>query len=82
MAALCCGLVSSSPERPSDDACGLDAALGEARGDAAEFLDRPADKGWRAWVRGRRGGVFCGGAWLAWWRMLAIMANASMTKLT
>ena len=56
--------------------------MGEARGDAAEFLDRPADKGWRAWVRGRRGGVFCGGAWLAWWRMLAIMANASMTKLT
>ena len=81
-----------APKRPGDDVCGLDAALGQAGGNASEFLDRPADEVWRAWIRGarvwgvrvlgRRGGVFCGAGWFARWRMLAIMANASMTRLT
>ena len=44
MAALCDGLVRASPERPCDDVGGLDAALGQAGGDAAEFLDGPADE--------------------------------------
>ena len=91
------GLMCPAPERPGDDVCGLDAALGQAGGDASEFLDRPADEvwrarvrgawgwgvwGWRVWVRGRRGGVFGGAGWFARWRMLAIMAKASMTRLT
>jgi hypothetical protein len=33
------GLVSASPERPCDDVGGLDAALCEFHGDAANFLD-------------------------------------------
>ncbi|MGA9306496.1 MAG: hypothetical protein WBW31_13920, partial [Candidatus Sulfotelmatobacter sp.] len=37
------GLMSSAPKRPGDDACGLDASLGELYSDAADFLDRPAD---------------------------------------
>src|ERR1700726_2567553 len=33
------GLVSSAPERPCDDVCGLDPLSGEPDGDAADFLD-------------------------------------------
>jgi hypothetical protein len=36
---LCFGLVSASPERPCDDASGLDAALRELEGDTTDFLD-------------------------------------------
>jgi hypothetical protein len=32
-------LVSSAPERPCDDVCGLDALSSESGGDAADFLD-------------------------------------------
>jgi hypothetical protein len=32
-------LVSSTPERPCDDMCGLDSLLSESDGDAADFLD-------------------------------------------
>ena len=32
-------LVSSAPERPCDDVCGLDPLSGEPDGDAADFLD-------------------------------------------
>lgn len=46
----------SSPERPCDDAGRLNAALGQAGGDAAKFLDGPADERWGS--RGRRCGVF------------------------
>ena len=52
------GLMSASPERPCDDAGGLNAALCEFHGDAADFLDRPADQE-RCAVR--RGIVFLGG---------------------
>jgi hypothetical protein len=33
------GLVSSAPERPCDDVCGLDPLSSESDGDAADFLD-------------------------------------------
>jgi hypothetical protein len=57
------GLMGSAPERPSDDAGGLEAALGELYGDAADFLERPADEDGLA-VR-RRGSVFLSGTALA-----------------
>jgi len=63
MQALRGGLVRPAPERPGDDVGRTDAALREAGGDAAEFLDRPADKGWGH--RGRRRSVFCGAGWFA-----------------
>ena len=44
MGAACFGLMGASPERPCDDVGGLDAPLGEPDGDAADFLDRPADQ--------------------------------------
>ena len=37
------GLVSASPKRPRDDFRRLDTPLCELDGDAADFLDRPAD---------------------------------------
>jgi hypothetical protein len=51
------GLVGAPPERPRDDMGGLDAPLGELDGDAADFLDRPADQ--ECLVRRRRS-VFLG----------------------
>ena len=55
---LCFGLVSASPERPCDNASGLDAALHELEGDTTDFLDRPADQERR--LIDRRGNVFLG----------------------
>lgn len=57
------GLMGSAPEGPGDDPSGLDASLGELYGDAAEFLDRPADEDGLA-IR-RRGSVFLRGTALA-----------------
>src|SRR6202521_3848788 len=73
------GLVGAAPERPCDDVRVLDAPLGELHGDAADFLDRPADQ--EDLVRGRSV-VFLGAPALARWRMAAIMAKASMTSET
>jgi hypothetical protein len=39
MSASRVGLMSASPERPCDDVSGVDAALSEFHGDAADFLD-------------------------------------------
>jgi hypothetical protein len=39
----CHGLVSASPKRPRDNVRRLDTPLCELDGDAADFLDRPAD---------------------------------------
>jgi len=64
MSAPCFRLVGASPKRPCDGACGLDAALSEFDGDAADFLHRPADQD-RLLVRGR-GSVFLSGTALAW----------------
>ena len=73
------GLVGAPPQRPCDDVSGLDAPVGELDGDAADFLDRPADQARRL---GGGGGVFLGGTALAWWRMAVIMAKASITSET
>ena len=35
---FCFGLVSASPERPCDDASGLDTSLRELEGDTTDFL--------------------------------------------
>src|SRR5215217_6607599 len=72
--------MGASPERPGDDVGGPDASLGEADGDAAEFLDRPAKEAWR--IRASRIGVFGGVGAFAWWRMTASMAKASITSET
>ena len=75
------GLVGAAPLGPGDDVCGLDAPLCQLHGDAADFLDRPADED-RLRV-GRRGRVFLSeGTALARWRIIAIIANASMTSET
>ena len=73
------GLMGASPERPCDDVGGLDAPLRELYGDAADFLDRPADQ--ECLVR-RRGIIFLGGPTLARCRMAAIMAKTSITSDT
>ena len=69
MGALCFGLMRSSPKRPCDDVCGVDASLCETRGDTPDFLYRPSDQ-WRILPYvGRVGGVgrivFGGGGALA-----------------
>ena len=55
MSAFCLGLVCSSPERPSDDELWSDALSSKARGDAADFLHGPADKGRARQLRGGLG---------------------------
>ena len=72
------GLMGASPERPCDDVGGLDAPLRELYGDAADFLDRPADQERLV----EAGLVFLGGPTLARCRMTAIMAKTSMTSET
>jgi hypothetical protein len=74
------GLVGAPPQRPCDDVSGLDAPVGELDGNAADFLDRPADQTRRFCERG--GSVFLSGTALAWWRMALIMAQASITRAT
>ena len=44
MSVSCLGLVGSSPEGPGNDELWLNAFSSEARGDAVDFLDRPADE--------------------------------------
>jgi len=73
-------LMRPVPERPGDDACRLDAPLCQAGGNAADFLERLADEAWRACV-GRRV-VFEEAGRFAWWRTVASMANANMTRET
>jgi hypothetical protein len=73
----CCGLMGSSPARPGDDLSWLDASLFKPVGDAAYFLDRPADQS-RTVLRLLFGGVLS----FARLRITASMANASMTSDT
>src|ERR1700728_2547494 len=40
------GLMRASPDGPCNDVSGVDPSLRKADGDAADFLDRPADQ-WR-----------------------------------
>ncbi len=68
------GLMGPSPEGPCDDVCWLDASVREPCGYAANFLNGPADK--------RRVTKIWGIIALARWRIVAIMAKASMTSET
>jgi len=52
----------SSPHGPGDDVGGLDTALRQSDGDAADLLDGPADQRRTGRVRI----LFGGGAWFAW----------------
>src|SRR3954453_357754 len=72
--------MGAPPERPGDDVGGVDASLREADGDAADFLDRPADEVWC--LRASRSGIFGGVGALGWCRMTASMAKASITSET
>src|SRR3712207_8162524 len=74
------GLVSAAPEGPGDDSGGFDVALRQARGDPADFLYRPADQRWLLQIIRRR--LFGGAGVLAFWRMAASIAKASMTSET
>src|SRR5215217_9418300 len=69
----------SSPCRPGDYKSGLDLVLGQAGGDTADFLDRPADQrcSLASWF------LFWGVVRvLARWRTTAIMAKANITSDT
>src|SRR5919107_206967 len=72
--------MGAAPEGPCDDFGGLDAALRQARGDTADLLYRPADQGWLLRIIRRL--LFGGAGVLAWRRMAASMAKASMTSET
>ena len=46
MCQSCLGLMRPSPEGPGDDEVWLNVFSSQARGDAADFLDRPSDERW------------------------------------
>src|SRR5450756_1410650 len=77
---LCCGLVSSTPERPCDDVGGLNALSRETIDYPANFLDRPSDEVGRFGVAVDL--FFLGTDLLASCWIAAIMAKASMTSET
>src|SRR3954453_7086325 len=72
--------MGAAPEGPRDNGGGFDLAPGQACDDAADFLHRPADQ--HRLVRIIRRLLFGGAGGLAWRRMAAIMAKASMTSET
>src|ERR1044071_2033425 len=80
MSLLCGGLVSTPPEGPCDNGGGFDVALRQARGDTADFLYRPVDQ--RRLLRIIVRLLFGGAPVLAWQRMAASIAKASMTSET
>lgn len=73
-------LVCPSQERPRDDAGWLDASPRQAASDTADFLDRPADQ--RQAMALVASPLFLGSIPLAFWRMAASVANASITGET
>src|SRR3954452_5103681 len=74
------GLMGAAPEGPCDNLGGLDLALRQAPSNSADFLHRPADQ--QCLLRIIRRLLFGGARVLAWWRMAASMAKASMTSET
>src|SRR5215212_2824877 len=72
--------MGAPPQGPCDDGGGSDLALGQACDNTADFLHRAADQRRLARIIGRR--LFGGADVLAWRRMAAIMAKASMTSET
>ena len=73
-------LVSSTPEGPCDDVCGENAVSCEPLRYSMDFLNRPADKG--KVFRLAPDAVFFVAGCLAWRRIAAIIAKASMTNET
>src|SRR5689334_11519803 len=74
------GLMGASPEGPCDDGGGLDLAVRQACSNSADFLHRPADQARRLRIILRL--LFGGAGVLAFWRMAASIAKASMTSET
>src|SRR5690349_316945 len=74
------GLMGAAPEGPGDNLGGLDLALRQAASNASDFLHRPADQPRLLRIILRR--LFGGVAMLAWRRMAASIAKASMTSET
>src|SRR5919112_5017507 len=72
--------MGAAPEGPCDDGGGSDLASGQAQSDTTDFLHRPADQ--HRLLRIIRRLLFGGAGVLAWRRMAAIMAKASMTSET
>src|SRR3954464_15429375 len=72
--------MGAAPQGPRDNGGGFDLAFGQARGNTADFLHRPADQHRLLRIIGRL--LFWGAGVLAWRRMAAIMAKASMTSET
>src|SRR3954464_11319839 len=72
--------MGAAPEGPGDNGSGFDPALRQACDNTADFLHQPADQ--RRLVRIIRRLLFGGAGVLAWRRMAAIMAKASMTSET
>ena len=72
--------MGAAPEGPRDNGSGFDPALRQACDNTADFLHRPADQ--HRLVRIIRRLLFGGAGMLAWRRMAAIMAKASMTSET
>src|SRR3954454_21353424 len=72
--------MGAAPEGPYDDGGGFDLALRQACDNTADFLHRPADQ--HRLVRIIRRLLFGGAAVLAWRRMAASIAKASMTSET
>src|SRR3954451_7963718 len=72
--------MGAAPEGPRDNGGGFDPALRQACDDAADFLHRPADQHRLLRIIVRL--LFGGAGVLAWRRMAASMAKASMTSET
>src|SRR5689334_21015056 len=74
------GLMGVVPEGPCDEGGRLDVALRQACGNSADFLHRPADQARRLRIIVRL--LFGGAGVLAFWRIAASIAKASMTSET
>src|SRR5215217_8128426 len=72
--------MGAAPEGPCDDGGGFDLALRQACNNTADFLHRPADQ--HRLLRIIRRVLFGGAGVLAWRRMAASIAKASMTSET
>src|SRR3954469_8603329 len=72
--------MGAAPEGPRDNGGGFNLAPGQAGDDTADFLHRPADQ--HRLVRIIRRLLFGGAGVLAWRRMAASIAKASMTSET
>src|SRR4051812_28305337 len=72
--------MGAAPEGPRDNGGGFNRALRQACDNPADFLHRPADQHRLVRIIRIRRLLFGGAGVLAWRRMAAIMAKASMTS--